>query len=109
MRAAAKRLEVSAGNLANARSEGFVPGRVVQSAQEPVGTRAEAVPVEPPSAPVYQPQHPAADQDGVVERPNVALEAETAAQIIARRAFEANLRTLEAVDRMQKSLLDILA
>src|SRR5690606_28448499 len=103
LHAAAKRLEVSAGNVTNARSESFVPGRVVQTAQEPAGTRAEVMAVE---RPVYPPEPPAAGLEGTAAQPEVAPAAETAAQIIARREFEANLRSLEAVDRMQKSLLD---
>ncbi len=109
LRASGKRLEVSASNVANARSEDYRPGRVVQSAQASGGTRADAVPVTPATVPSYEPQSPAADADGLVQRPNVSLEAETVEQIIAQRSFEANLRTVETADRMNKALLDILA
>ncbi len=58
--------------------------------------------------PVYSPQSPGADVDGIIQRPNVSLEVETVEQMLARRAFEANLRTVEAADQMTKAVLDIL-
>ena len=108
LRAASKRLEVSASNTANAASENYTPGRVVQTTLAMSGVRAEAVAVTPLTVPVYDPQNPAADADGVVQRPSVALESEAVEQMLAQRAFEANLRTVEA-DRMTKTVLDILA
>jgi flagellar basal-body rod protein FlgC len=109
LRAASKRLEVSASNTVNTQSENYTPGRVVQTALASGGTRAEAVPVSPPTVPVYDPQSPTADADGIVQRPNVALESEMVEQMLAQRAFEANLRTIETADRMTKTVLDILA
>jgi flagellar basal-body rod protein FlgC len=109
LRAAGKRLEISASNTVNARSENYAPVRAVQSAQPGGGTRAEAMPVSPPTVPVYDPQHPAADANGVAQRPNVALESEAVEQILAQRAFEANLKTVQTADRMTRTLLDILA
>lgn len=109
LRAAGKRLDVSAGNTVNAQSENYTPGRVVQTALALSGTKAEAVAVAPPTVPVYSPQSPGADVDGIIQRPNVSLEVETVEQMLARRAFEANLRTVEAADQMTKAVLDILA
>lgn len=109
LRAAGKRLEVSASNVANARSEDYTPGRVVQAALASGGTRADAVPVTPATVPSYEPTSPAADANGVVQRPNVSLETEAIEQIIAQRSFEANLRTIETAERMSRALLDILA
>ena len=109
LRAASKRLEVSAANTVNAQSVDYAPGRVVQTALAAGGTRAEAVPISPPSVPVYTPQSPAADADGIVQRPNVSLESEAVEQMLARRSFEANLRTIETADQMTRTVLDILA
>jgi flagellar basal-body rod protein FlgC len=109
VRAAGKRLEVSASNTVNARSEAYTPGRVVQEALPSGGVRAEAVPVSPASVPVYAPDHPAADARGIVQRPNVSLDREAVEQVLAQRTFQANLRSLEAADRMAKTVLDILA
>ena len=109
LRAADKRLEVSASNTVNAQSENYTPRRVVQTALGGGGTKADVVDVRPPTVPIYNPQHPAADADGVMQRPNVAPDAEVVEQMLARRAFEANLRTIETADQMSKTILDILA
>ena len=105
LRAAAKRLEVSASNVANDRSTGYVPRRVQQTAYAAGGTRAESVPVQPPSVPFVDPNDP----DAAATRPNVSVEEEIVEQMLARRAYEANLRTVEAADRMTRTLLDTVA
>ena len=100
---------MSASDSVNTQSENYTPGRVVQSALASGGTQAEAMPVTPPTMPLYSPQSPTADADGIVQRPNVSLEMESVEQMLARRAFEANLRTVETADRMTRTVLDILA
>ncbi|MEX2009750.1 MAG: flagellar basal body rod C-terminal domain-containing protein [Dongiaceae bacterium] len=105
LRAAAKRLEVSASNVVNDRSTDYVPLRVQQTADADGGTRADTVPVRPASVPFFDPNDPAA----AAARPNVSLEAEIVEQMLARRAFEANLRTIETAGRMTRALLDTLA
>lgn len=109
LRAAGKRLEVSANNTVNARSENYAPDRVVQTALAGGGTKAETVPVSMAGLGVYHPQSAAADADGIVQRPNVAAESEAVEQTLARRAYEANLRSIETADQMTRSVLDILA
>lgn len=109
LRAAGKRLDVSASNTVNARSENYTPARVIQSAQPGGGTTASELPVSPPTAPIYDPAHPAADARGIVQRPNVALDSEAVEQMLAQRAFEANLKTVETADRMTRTVLNILA
>ena len=109
LKAAARRLEVSADNVVNSRSDGYLPHRVDLVANALGGTRATAVPVTPPSVPFFDPDSPLADADGVAPRPNVSLEGEIVEQMLARHAFEANLRTVETADRMMRSLLDTFA
>ena len=109
LRASGKRLEVSAANVVSSRSTGYTPSRVIQTAQPGGGTRADAIPVNPPTTPSYEPDNPAADDAGMVRRPNVALEAELVEQTLARRAFEANLKVVETADRVTRATLDILA
>ena len=117
--AQAKRLAVSASNIVNMRSAGvdpnadpaaneqaFRPHRTIDVAQAGGGVRAEAVPVSPPSVPVFDPDDPRADTEGMVHLPNVSLEEELATQIAAKRAFQANLRSLRAQDEMLGELLD---
>ena len=117
--AQAKKLEVSASNVANVRSLGVQPGSSQAQPGEFVpqqtalistaggGVRAEAVPVSPASVLSYEPGAPGADGNGLVARPNVSLEQEIVTQIEAQRAFEANLRVIEAEDELLGELLDI--
>ena len=105
LRAAAKRLEVSASNVVNDRSADYVPLRVQQTADADGGTRAETVPVRPASVPFFDPNDP----EAAATRPNVSVEEEIVEQMLARRAFEANLRTVETADRMTRTLLDTIA
>lgn len=119
LNAQAKRLGVSAQNVANITStgvrsdppaaddDGYVPQRVVATAETGGGVRAQSVPVSPPSTFTYDPGAPDADAEGVVARPNVSLEQETVNQIEAKRVYEANLRVIEAIDETVGELLDI--
>jgi flagellar basal-body rod protein FlgC len=66
----------------------------------------QAVAVDPPSYQSYEPDDPNADANGEVPRPNVSLEREVVNQIEAVRAYQANVATIKAQDRMLGSLLD---
>ena len=117
--AQAKKLEVSASNVANVRSRGVQPGSSQAQPGEFApqqtelistaggGVRAEAVPVSPASVLSYEPGAPGADDNGLVARPNGSLEQEIVTQIEAQRACEANLRFIEAEDDLLGELLDI--
>ena len=116
--AQSKRLAVSADNVANIRSLGlkadrsnaesgaYEPKQAALSSVRGGGVRAEAVPVDPPSYQSYEPNDPDADANGQVPRPNVSLEREVVTQIEAVRAYQANVQTIKAHDRMLGSLLD---
>lgn len=56
----------------------------------------------------YEPQHPAADRDGMVRYPNVNLIMESADAREAQRSFEANLHALEIARSNQSRLLEVL-
>ena len=122
-------LSVSAANVANLYSRGvdpssrgldtepdagpdlgaFVPRRVVHESMPGGEVRTEVVAVSPPSTLTYRPGSPDADANGLVARPNVALEEEMVIQLQARRAYEANLATLKVGDRMLGELLDLVS
>ena len=82
------RVAVSAANVANFRSIGvrpeagadnsqaFVPQSVQQVSTAGGGVRAQTVPVSPPSVPVFDPNNPNADGEGIAFLPNVSLESE---------------------------------
>ena len=127
--AEARRLGVSAGNVANMRSAGvdpaasaaagqavstgggpaFVPHRTMNVSQAGGGVSAVAVPIDPASVALFDPGDPAADSRGLVYRPNVSLEQELVTQTMALRSFQANLKTIEVQDEMLGDLLDLLS
>jgi flagellar basal-body rod protein FlgC len=122
MAAASLRLEVSAGNVANALTTGplptaagsnaasypkaYVPQRVDQVALAGGGTAATVQPVSPSSVPRYDPSAPNADPNGLVAAPNVDLANEAVRQILARYSFAANAAVARAVEKLNKTLLD---
>lgn len=122
MMAATRRLDASASNVANAQSDGpltrtpgnggapaaYQPVEVVQSATGDGGTVATYAPAKPATVPAYDPGAAYADSQGLVAAPNVDPVRETVNQLTARASYQANLRTVQTADRMQKSLLDIL-
>jgi len=125
MNAAARRLEVSASNVANVTSTGALPNadgtlpagapqayaplELVQTASAGGGTQTAVTTVTPATTAVYDPQAPFANQNGLVAAPNVDLAQEMISQLIASYSFTANATVLRADDRMTRTLLDIKA
>jgi flagellar basal-body rod protein FlgC len=125
MNAAARRLEVSASNVANVTSTGALPNadgtlpagapqayaplELVQTASAGGGTQTAVTTVTPATTATYAPQAPFANQDGLVAAPNVDLAQELFSQLIASYTFTANATVMKADDRMSKTLLDITA
>ena len=66
-----------------------------------IGTNNEQGPM------VYDPNHPDANADGYVERPNVNIVSEMVDMITAQRAYEANTTTISAAKSMVTKALDI--
>ncbi len=115
--AQSKRMAVSAANVANLYSAGsgdgaraaYRPQRTVNVSMAGGGVRAETVPISPATIQVFDPNHPAADPDGVVDYPNISLERELVTQIEAKQAYKANLRMIKVQDEMLGELLDVLS
>ncbi|WP_282608011.1 flagellar basal body rod protein FlgC [Pelagibius sp. Alg239-R121] len=118
LQAQSKRLAVSADNVANMSTAGtpgvtdgpdaaYAPKEVIQTTTAQGGVKAETRPVQPASVPVYAPQNPLADDEGVVEIPNVSLEQEFVNQILAKRAYQANVAVIKTQDEMLGSLMDL--
>ncbi len=121
--AAARREEVAASNIANLRSRGaprasdattaadgtplFRPGEVQETTNGGGGVRATVRAVDPTSIQQFEPDAPDANAEGFVDRPNVDLGQQQANQIVAQRAFEANLKVIQTADELEKALLDI--
>lgn len=114
-------LSVSAANVVNFRSLGlspdgtasrpgaYEPQRAALASTAQGGVRAETRAIDPPSYQSLEPNDPDAGADGTVPRPNVSLEQEFATQMIALRAFQANVRVIETQDRMLGELINLKA
>ncbi len=118
--AAARRLHVSANNIANIHStktvvDGntvnapYVPKRVDQVSQAGGGVTTVVKDINPASTKLFDPDDPDADTEGFVAYPNVNLETEIVNQKIASYDYKANLKTIKVQDELEQSLLDILS
>jgi flagellar basal-body rod protein FlgC len=121
--AAVRREEVAASNIANLRSRAapkgsteseaadgtplFRPGQAVESSVATGGVSSRIAAIDPSSLQQFEPDAPDAGADGFVDRPNVDLGEQQVGQIVAQRAFEANLKVIQTASDMEKSLLDI--
>lgn len=118
------RMETTALNLANANTSaapGTEPFRALDviaqaaSPNEPTGSRqlyraALNATVEPRIATprmVYEPAHPHADANGFVSYSNVDVLSETVVMMRATRAYEANVKAINAAKAMAQSALEI--
>ena len=122
MAAAGLRLQVSAANVANMRTSGPLPGadpagfapayvplRVNQVEAGDGGTSAGTAPVSPSFVAAFDPGAPFADHNGMVAAPNVDLADELVQQFLARYAFVANAKIMQADLQMTRTLIDISA
>jgi flagellar basal-body rod protein FlgC len=121
--AAARRLEVSSRNVANALSSGptadadpaiketypaaYNALRVDQVEAAGGGTLAIVRQDSPGTVQVFDPNAPYADAKGMVSAPNVDLANEAVQQLLARESFAMNAMVVRTYAQMMKSLLDI--
>ncbi|MGP1358272.1 flagellar basal body rod protein FlgC [Roseicyclus sp.] len=121
MLAQSHRLKVTAENVANANSTGNTPGeepyrRKTVTFAEMVDrvTGASLVQVseigrDQSEFPLrYDPAHPAADENGYVQTPNVSSIVEMNNMREAARSYEANMNMFEAARNMRRQMLDLL-
>jgi|SRR5690349_11331589 flagellar basal-body rod protein FlgC len=120
---ASLRLQVAAGNIANAGSDGPLPGaanpgnfppaysplRVNQADSPGGGTGATVTNVSPPTVTTFDPSAPYADGRGMVASPNVDLADELVQTLIARFSYAANAQVIRADAQMSAALIDITA
>jgi flagellar basal-body rod protein FlgC len=123
LNAASLRLQAAASNIANASSDGPLPGtsnpenfppayspmRVNQVDSPGGGTIANVSNVFPPTVVAFDPSAPYADGRGMVARPNVDLANELAQTLIARLSYAANAKIISADAQMGAALFDIFA
>jgi flagellar basal-body rod protein FlgC len=123
--AAARRLDVSAGNIANVMTSGALPDKdgtvpsgapraydpleLVQSENANGGTQTRVRTITPSYVAVSDPSAPFANEEGLVAAPNVDLSKELIDLVVARYSFAANARVLKADDQMTQTLIDTMA
>lgn len=118
------RMEVVAGNIANAHSAGDRPGAAYRRQQVSFaaamnqvggesanlhGVRILGVTNDNSDLPtIYDPGHIAANADGFVEMPNVDIPMELVDLVTATRAYEANLKSMQTFKTMVEESLSLL-
>lgn len=106
-----KFLEVIARNLANAETtrtpEGGPYRREIAVVGSDAGGGARVIADTRQGRMVYDPGHPHANADGMVEYPNVDITSELVDLMIARRVHEANATAFQAAKAMLKRALEI--
>lgn len=126
--AQSQRIAGSASNVANARSTGARPDAtgvlpqdkpapyqpvdtvqqsVVGAAGQGLGTSAAYQPRRPATVAEYSPDSSFADDQGLIDAPNVDLASEAIDQTAALRAYQANLKAFEAADEMTREALNL--
>ena len=121
LRAQSARMRIIAENVANAESTGQTPGADPYQRQIPVfeseldrEVNARMVRMSDVKTDqsdfrlIYEPGHPAANEQGYVKYPNVSSLIELMDMRDAQRSYEANLTTVEGTRRMLERTLDLL-
>ncbi len=106
LQAYGKRLQNNANNIANMNTSGFKRGRVLLSEEKPqgVGTHVEKVETSGP-----QTMEETGQGKRMVLQSNVDLTEELPEMMLNQQALLANIRSLQAVDEMEKNVLDLKA
>lgn len=121
LRAQSSRMRVIAENLANADSTARQPGQEPYRRRVPTFdseldretgatlVRMNGISPDPSDFGVrFEPGHPAADEDGYIQTPNVNSLVELMDLREAQRGFEANLNVVEASRAMLMRTIDLL-
>jgi flagellar basal-body rod protein FlgC len=106
LEAQSARLRVISENVANAQSTGRTPGSDPYARKtitfKDVGQDESAFPVE------YDPGNPAADENGMVKKPNVNMLIEMADMREANRSYQANLQMMKQARAMISATIDLM-
>jgi len=100
------KMNSNANNIANASSEGYKKSRVSMASQAPQGVKASVETIDSPGSMMLE---ETSNGSELVELSNVDLSEELPDSQLNARFYQANLKTLETVDDMTESLLNIKA
>lgn len=119
MSAQSQRMNVTASNMANADSVAGPDGETYRAKQVMFETQAqnrygiggvrvtEVVEDQSPLRMEYQPNHPAADDEGYVAKPNVEPVHEMVNMISASRSYQANIEVMNTTKQMMMKTLTL--
>ena len=99
-----KKVDSNAHNVANVETDGYKKTRVTLHEAEPQGVTANVTQVNTPGPLVLEQTQ---NGEELVEKSNVELTEELPSQMLSRRFFQANLKTVQIEEEMLGSLLDI--
>ncbi len=85
--------------------KGSVDAKAIE--QLPAGVQVKELEDSTEFKVVYDPTHPAADENGYVRTPNVNIVAEMVEMVNTTRAYEANVTAVNAAKTMAKDALEI--
>lgn len=103
-----RKLVVFEERASSGMSFGSVLSNSMKSYSKLSGVRVkEVIEDETPSTPVYNPNHPDADENGYVMMPNVNTTEEMLDLMAASSAYDANITALNAIKSMAMSALNI--
>ncbi|HHB77292.1 MAG TPA: flagellar biosynthesis protein FlgC [Desulfobulbus sp.] len=100
------RLQNNTNNIANMNTSGFKKGRVLLSEEKPQGVGAHVEKVETPGP---QAMEETGQGRQTALQSNVDLAEEFPEMMLNQHALLANIRSLQAMDEMEKSVLDLKA
>ena len=104
LRAIQVKTQTTANNVANVNTDEFKKSRTTLVEGTPEGVNVTISKVETPG-PLVQEQTPEGSQ--LIEKSNVELAEELPSLMLSKRAFQANIKTIQAEDEMLGTLLDI--
>lgn len=122
LEAASKKLSASASNIANLQTVGsledggqapYTPIGTQQTALTDqngsgLGVRSDYAPRNAPFVPVYSPDSPFANAEGIIGAPNIDLAEEAVNVMLAKTAYKANLATIATQSELSDELLRVL-
>jgi len=98
------KIQSNSNNIANANTEGFKKTRVTLAETAPQGVKANVEKVTTPGTTLFQETGTGMD---LVELSNVELSSEIPEMNLNSRFYQANLKTIETVNDMTGTLLDL--
>ena len=104
LKAFSTKLQSNSNNIANANTDGFKKSMVQNVAVAPQGVKAQTQKVSTPGPGVFQQTDAGME---LVELSNVDLATELVNMKLNSTMYKANLKTIESVDDMTATLLDV--